>query len=52
MPVVPASASPARLPATGTDYDKANPTAVLGTKLGAPVGAQFDALALRTQVTW
>jgi phosphate-selective porin OprO/OprP len=35
-----------------TDYDKANPTAVLGAQLGAPVGAQFDALALRTQVTW
>ena len=40
-----------------TDYDRANPTATtvagIGTaRLGAPVGASFDALALRTQVNW
>jgi phosphate-selective porin OprO/OprP len=40
-----------------TDFDKANPAtatvAGIGTTLiGRPVGAQIDALALRTQVNW
>ncbi|MDB5396504.1 MAG: Phosphatespecific outer rane porin OprP Pyrophosphatespecific outer rane porin OprO [Rhodospirillales bacterium] len=35
-----------------TDFDKANPTALPGVRLGAPVGAEINALALRTQVTW
>jgi phosphate-selective porin OprO/OprP len=35
-----------------TDYDKANQAAVTGAKIGVPVGAQIDALGLRTQVTW
>ena len=40
-----------------TDYDRANPTATtvagFGTaKVGAPVGASIDAVALRTQVNW
>ncbi|MDB5393659.1 MAG: porin [Rhodospirillales bacterium] len=35
-----------------TDYARANPTAVAGAVLGAPVGASIDAVALRTQVAW
>jgi phosphate-selective porin OprO/OprP len=35
-----------------TDYDKDNPTAVAGARLGVPVGTEIDALGLRTQVTW
>ena len=40
-----------------TDFDKANPATVTvngigSTLIGKPVGAQIDALALRTQVNW
>ena len=34
------------------DYDKVNGTAVKGAALGAPVGARFNALSLRTQVAF
>jgi phosphate-selective porin OprO/OprP len=35
-----------------TEYDKANPSTVTGAKIGVPVGAQIDALGLRTQVNF
>ncbi len=34
------------------DYDKANGAAVTGAPLGAPVGAHFNALSLRSQVVF